>query len=86
MQKIYMVTIAPAIILITETYSQRNTTIAEYPSHGLQHKVQIIAGTGPLNEDGSPHIMKLTIGARMEDKMAKKGSIQSRAIAEQSRA
>ena len=44
------------IILITETYSQKETytPIAEYPSHALQHKVQIIAGSEPLNEDGSP--------------------------------
>ena len=30
------------------------TPIPEYPSHGLQHKVQTIAKTEPLNKDGSP--------------------------------
>ena len=62
------------LVNISETLSQRNlhTYIAEYPSHGLHHKVQIIAGNEPLKEDGSPPHHE----ARMEDKMAlKKGII-----------
>ena len=46
-------------------------TILHTPCHGLQHKVQIMAETEPLNEDGSPHIAKLkkVVQLKMEDKM-----------------
>ena len=33
---------------------QTPTHLKLIPHHGLQHKVQIIAGTEPLNDDGSP--------------------------------
>ena len=48
--------------LLTET----NTPIAEYPSHGLPH----MAGTEPLNEDGSPpHHEARIVELEMEEKM-----------------
>ena len=41
------------------------------PHHSLQHKVQIMAETEPLNEDGSPHIARLKkeVQLEMKDKM-----------------
>ena len=38
--------------------------------HSLLHKVQIMAGTEPLNEDGSPpHCKAQTVKLEMEDKI-----------------
>ena len=39
--------------------------------HGLQHKVQIMAGTDQLNEGSSPHITKIEkeVQLEMEEKM-----------------
>ena len=38
--------------------------------HGLQHKVQIMTGTEPLNKDGSPpHREARIVKLEMEDKM-----------------
>ena len=49
-----------------------NTIFCLYliPHHGLQHKVQIMTGTEPLNEDGTPpHCKARTVKLEMEDKM-----------------
>ena len=39
---------------------------------------RLMAGSEPLIQEGDLHIMKLTIGARMEDKMVQKKSLHER--------